>query len=390
MKLIGTRPLSRICGSSNDRMLEDGFRDELTEITESLPKSRQTMLFSATMTDDVNTLIRLSLTKPVRLFVDPKNSTVTGLTQEFIRIRPEKEQLRPAMLLELCRSFFTRRVIVFFRSKAFAHRMRIIFGLLNLKAGELHGSLTQEQRMSALESFRTGQVDFLLCTDLASRGLDIKGIDTVINYEAPASYEIYLHRVGRTARAGRLGRAITLAGEQDRKIVKTALKQIKESGKIVSRILSPENVDNLGRKLEELEEEVEAVLKEEKEEKAMRIAEMEVRKGENVMKYQDEIMARPKRTWFATEKQKAEAKGIILRHLVLMTEKSKPVYNGLPVSKKPKNKKKDDDEPMGRPYKKTKAERGAKLPKREKSSKGKSKGKTSTIGKRKGKPKSRK
>ena len=126
-------------------MLEDGFRDELTEITESLPKSRQTMLFSATMTDDVNTLIRLSLTKPVRLFVDPKNSTVTALTQEFIRVRPEREKLRSAMLLELCRSIFTTGVIIFFRSKAFAHRMRIIFGLLNLKAAELHGSLSQEQ-----------------------------------------------------------------------------------------------------------------------------------------------------------------------------------------------------------------------------------------------------
>src|SRR5437667_9202482 len=77
------------------------------------------------------------------------------------------------------------------------------------------------QRTAALESFRTQQVDFLLCTDLASRGLDIRGIDTVINYEAPVSYNIYLHRVGRTARAGRIGRAITLAGEQDRKIVKT-------------------------------------------------------------------------------------------------------------------------------------------------------------------------
>ena len=72
-----------------------------------------------------------------------------------------------------------------------------------------------------MESFRKQEVDFLLCTDLASRGLDIRGIDTVINYEAPASYEIYLHRVGRTARAGRLGRAVTLAGEPDRKIVKT-------------------------------------------------------------------------------------------------------------------------------------------------------------------------
>ena len=131
-------------------MLEDGFRDELTEITESLPKSRQTMLFSATMTDDVNTLIRLSLTKPVRLFLDPKNSTVSSLMQEFIRVRPEKEKLRPAMLLELCRSTFTGRVIVFFRSKALAHRMRIIFGLLNLKAGELHGSRSQEQVRSLI------------------------------------------------------------------------------------------------------------------------------------------------------------------------------------------------------------------------------------------------
>jgi len=169
--------------------------------------------------------------------------------------------------------------------------------------------------MAALESFRTQQVDFLLCTDLASRGLDIRGIDTVINYEAPASYEIYLHRVGRTARAGRLGRAITLAGESDRKIVKTALKAVKESGKIVSRVLPPENVDALGQKLEELEIEVEAVLKEEKEEKAMRIAEMEIRKGENVMKYRDEIMARPKRTWFATEREKAIAKGCPRHHL---------------------------------------------------------------------------
>ena len=128
-----------------DRMLEDGFREELTEITNSLPKSRQTMLFSATMTDDVNTLIRLSLTKPVRLFIDPKNSTVASLTQEFIRIRPDKEDLRPAALVNLCRSIFTTRVIIFFRSKELAHRMRIIFGLLNLKAAELHGSLTQQQ-----------------------------------------------------------------------------------------------------------------------------------------------------------------------------------------------------------------------------------------------------
>src|ERR1700733_8982539 len=137
--------------------------------------------------------------------------------------------------------------------------------------------------MTALEQFRKQEVDFLLATDVASRGLDIKGVDTVINYEAPASYEIYLHRVGRTARAGRSGRAITLAGELDRKIVRTALKAVKESGKIVSRVLPPEVVSAVGEKLDELEDVVEMVLNDEKEEKAMRIAEMEVRKGENVM-----------------------------------------------------------------------------------------------------------
>jgi ATP-dependent RNA helicase DDX27 len=151
--LMGLRFLSstkRIGSNSLDvelmlRILDENFEDQLKEIVEGLPKSRQTMLFSATMTDKVSTLIRLALSKPVRLFVDPKHSTVSGLTQEFIRIRPEKEQLRPAMLLELCQSTFTNRVIIFFRSKLLAHRMRIIFGLLNLKAAELHGNLTQEQ-----------------------------------------------------------------------------------------------------------------------------------------------------------------------------------------------------------------------------------------------------
>lgn len=167
--------------------------------------------------------------------------------------------------------------------------------------------------MAALESFRKQQVDFLLCTDLASRGLDIRGIDTVINYEAPATYEIYLHRVGRTARAGRVGRAITLAGEADRKIVKGAFKAGKESGKIVSRVLQPQKVEVIAKKWDDLQEEVEAVLKEEKEEKAFRIAEMEVRKGENVIEHRDEIMSKPKRTWFATEKEKAIAKGTKIR-----------------------------------------------------------------------------
>jgi len=128
-------------------------------------------------------------------------------------------------------------------------------------------------RIAALGPFRKQEVDILLCTDLASQGLDIHGIDTVINYEAPASYKIYLHRVGRTARAGCLGWAVTFTGEPDCKIVKIALKVVKESGKILSCVLPPEVVSAVGKKLDELEDVVEEVLNDETEEKAMRIAE---------------------------------------------------------------------------------------------------------------------
>jgi len=128
-----------------DRMLEDGFADELNEIINTIPKSRQTMLFSATMTDSVDKLIRLSLNRPVRLMVDTKKSTVKSLVQEFVRIRPQREKHKLAMLIHICQELVTTRCIVFFRSKVFAHRVRVIFGLLGFRATELHGSLTQEQ-----------------------------------------------------------------------------------------------------------------------------------------------------------------------------------------------------------------------------------------------------
>lgn len=128
-----------------DRMLSDGFADELTEIIKSCPVSRQTMLFSATMTDSIDELVKMSLNKPVRLFVDPKRTTASGLVQEFVRVRAEKEADRAALLVTLCKRTFKTGVIVFLRSKKLAHQMRIIFGLLGMKCDELHGDLTQEQ-----------------------------------------------------------------------------------------------------------------------------------------------------------------------------------------------------------------------------------------------------
>ncbi|KAF3481252.1 ATP-dependent RNA helicase drs1 [Arthroderma uncinatum] len=327
-----------------DRMLEDGFAEELNEILTTIPKSRQTMLFSATMTNSVDKLIRVGLNKPVRLMVDAKKQTVVTLVQEFVRLRPGRED---------------KRVIVFFRQKKEAHRVRIVFGLMGLKAAELHGSMSQEQRIKSVEAFRDGKASYLLATDLASRGLDIKGVETVINYEAPQSHEIYLHRVGRTARAGRSGRACTIAAEPDRKVVKEAVKAGRAQGaKIVSRVIDQATADKWAEQVNDLMPEIEEVLQEEKEEKQLAQAEMQVTRGKNLIGHQDEIMSRPKRTWFESEKDKRESKkrGLMELNGPDSGKKGKKKLSG-------KDKKKLDDtrtREEGRVWKKGKAEREAK------------------------------
>ncbi|KAF5711651.1 putative ATP-dependent RNA helicase [Fusarium globosum] len=256
-----------------DRMLEDGFADELNEILTTLPKSRQTMLFSATMTSTVDRLIKVGLNKPARVMVDSQKKTVTTLVQEFVRLRPGREEKRMGYLAHVCKNLY------------------------------------KERRISSVEDFRDGKVAYLLATDLASRGLDIKGVDTVINYEAPQSLEIYVHRVGRTARAGRKGTALTLASENDRKVVKAAVKAGKAQGaKIVSRQIEAAEVDALQSQIDEMDDEIEEIMQEEKEEKQLAHVEMQVKKGENLIQHEAEIKGRPRRTWFESEHDKKQSK----------------------------------------------------------------------------------
>ena len=106
-----------------------------------------------------------------------------------------------------------------------AHRMKLIFGLLNLKAAELHGDLTQSMRLEAMQRFRDQSVNFLLATDLAARGLDIPSVETVINFHMPRDMTTYIHRVGRTARAGRSGVSVSLCGEKGRKLMNEAVRK---------------------------------------------------------------------------------------------------------------------------------------------------------------------
>jgi ATP-dependent RNA helicase DDX27 len=225
----------------------------------------------------------------------------------------------------------------------------------------------------SVEAFRDGKASFLLATDLASRGLDIKGVETVINYEAPQSHEIYLHRVGRTARAGRSGRACTLAAEPDRKVVKAAVKSGRAQGaKIVSRVVEAAEADKWADKVAAMKEEIEEVLDEEQEDKQLAQAEMQVRRGENIIAHEDEIKGRPKRTWFESEQDKRDAK-----------KTGRAELNGVEsvLKKKPgklsnKDKKKLDDRDTrteGKVWKKGRAERegkGALLEKGKKKVKG--------------------
>jgi len=236
--------------------------------------------------------------------------------------------------------------------------------------------LTLNQRITAVERFRDGKIPFLLATDLASRGLDIKGVETVINYEAPQSHEIYLHRVGRTARAGRSGRACTIAAESDRKVIKAAVKMGRTQGaKIVSRVIDSTVADEWAAKIGEMQEEIDEILNEEKEKKQLAQAEMQVIRGENLINYENEIMSRPKRTWFESEKGKREAKrrGLIeLNGVDSVQKKGKRKLSG-------KDKKKLDgsrERKEGNVWKKGKAQRESKRTasaKRKPKNKGKSK-----------------
>lgn len=303
-----------------DRLLDLGFQDEVHEIVKACPVQRQTLLFSATLTTGVDDLIQLSLKRPVRIRITDKKDrsdleVAPRLEQEFVRIQANNEGVnRQGILLALLTRTFSKQTIVFFDTKAVAHRMMILCGLCGLQCAELHGNLTQQQRLQALEDFTQGKVDILLATDLAARGLDIKGVKAVINFEMPSQVETYIHRIGRTARAGRSGRSCTLIGEGRRHLMKDLLKDAAHKQKklgnngsqnlIRTRSLPPPVVSHFVRKIESLEGDLKEILQAEEVARLDRIAEMEAIRAQNIMEHADEIKARPAREWFASKKQK--------------------------------------------------------------------------------------
>ena len=325
-----------------DRLLDMGFKDEVEEIVRHTPESRQTLLFSATMSSKLGELIKLSLRKPARLTVDPMFDVAATLSQEFVKLKSINEKNKDAMLLALAKRTFTTRCIVFFRQKVSAHKFRILFGLAKLRVAELHGNLTQAQRLAALDQFRRGEVDFLLCTDLAARGLDIAGVDTVINHDMPFELKEYVHRVGRTARAGASGRCCSLVCSDradERKVLNAVAKKAKS--KLVARVVPPGVVGKWRAWIDSMEEAVKQVLKEERQEKALRLGDMELRKAQNILKHEDEIYGRPKRTWFQSDGERMQS--VENGRLDKGLGHSERVKRKLERKKKTEEKKKDEE-----------------------------------------------
>ncbi|KAK8853175.1 ATP-dependent rRNA helicase RRP3 [Kwoniella newhampshirensis] len=199
-----------------DRLLDMDFGPIIDKILKVVPKERNTYLFSATMTTKVAKLQRASLNKPVRVEVSSKYSTVETLLQHYLLL-PLK--LKDAHLLYLANELSSSSMIIFTRTVNDAQRLSIILRRLGFPAIPLHGQMSQSMRLASLNKFKSGGRSILVATDVASRGLDIPLVDLVINYDMPTNSKDYVHRVGRTARAGRSGKSITLVTQYDVEIL---------------------------------------------------------------------------------------------------------------------------------------------------------------------------
>ena len=208
-----------------DRMLDIGFLPDLQRILSYLPKQRQTLLFSATFSNEIKRLAESYLQDPVLVEVARPNATASTVEQRFFSVAADDKR---RAVLKLLKDRSISQAIVFVNSKLGCARLARSFERDGLRTNALHGDKSQDERLKALDAFKRGEVDVLVATDVAARGLDIADLPAVFNFDVPFNAEDYVHRIGRTGRAGASGLAFTLVAREDMRNVGDIEKLIKK------------------------------------------------------------------------------------------------------------------------------------------------------------------
>jgi ATP-dependent RNA helicase RhlE len=200
-----------------DRMLDMGFIRDIRRLIAVLPKQRQTLLFSATFNTEIRALAETLLRNPATVEVAPRNTTAAQITQ---RVHPVDKSRKTALIAHLVTTGDWHQVLVFTRTKHGANRLAEQLAHVGINTAAIHGNKSQSARTKALSDFKTGKVRLLVATDIAARGIDIDQLPYVINHELPNVPEDYVHRIGRTGRAGSSGEAISLVSAEERPLLK--------------------------------------------------------------------------------------------------------------------------------------------------------------------------
>jgi ATP-dependent RNA helicase RhlE len=207
-----------------DRMLDIGFLPDLQRILSYLPKQRITLLFSATFSPEIKRLASSYLQDPVTIEVARSNATASTVEQHFYSVSADDKR---RALHQILKTRGMKQAFVFVNSKLGCARLARSLEKEGLKTTALHGDKSQDERLKALEAFKSGEVDLLVCTDVAARGLDIKDVPAVFNFDVPFNAEDYVHRIGRTGRAGASGLAVSFVASSDQRLVTDIEKLIK-------------------------------------------------------------------------------------------------------------------------------------------------------------------
>ncbi len=208
-----------------DRMLDMGFIRDIKKIIAYLPKKRQTLMFSATMPSSVETLARSILHKPERIEVAPAATTAEKVDQHILMVPKTRKR---ALLAHLLKDQDIKRVLIFTRTKHGANRVAKHLEKIGVSSSAIHGNKSQNARQKALNEFRSGQIRALVATDVAARGIDVDGVTHVINFDLPNEPESYVHRIGRTARAGEAGISLSFCDHEERGYLRDIEKIIRQ------------------------------------------------------------------------------------------------------------------------------------------------------------------